>query len=137
MVKKKWSLITQFSSPIIHHLKYIISFGTITQYFSTICGSHTCILYSFYFYFFFSSAHNPNSLNLVRKKKEEGRIEDQTSEKKKKGKKKTEPRRRKKKNKSKVKKCGCGFLHMCLITKILLSYELWKLKTVKMCFQFP
>ena len=27
--------------------------------------------------------------------------------------------------------------HVCLITKIPLSYELWKLKIVKMCFQFP
>ena len=27
--------------------------------------------------------------------------------------------------------------HMCLITKMPLSYELWKLKTTKRCFQFP
>ena len=27
--------------------------------------------------------------------------------------------------------------HVCLITKMLLSYELWKLKTAKRCFQFP
>ena len=27
--------------------------------------------------------------------------------------------------------------HVCLITKMPLSYELWKLKTAKRCFQFP
>ena len=30
-----------------------------------------------------------------------------------------------------------GSLHVVLFTEMLLSYELWKLKTVKMCFQFP
>ena len=44
---------------------------------------------------------------------------------------------RNKKKESKVKSYGCGSLHVCLITKMPLSYELWKLKTVKMCFQFP
>ena len=27
--------------------------------------------------------------------------------------------------------------HVVLFTEMSLSYELWKLKTVKMCFQFP
>ena len=27
--------------------------------------------------------------------------------------------------------------YVCLITILLLSYELWKLKTAKMSFQFP
>ena len=27
--------------------------------------------------------------------------------------------------------------HVCLISKMSLSYELWKLKTAKSCFQFP
>ena len=30
-----------------------------------------------------------------------------------------------------------GSLHVCLITKMPLKIELWKLKTAKMCFQFP
>ena len=30
-----------------------------------------------------------------------------------------------------------GSLHVCLITKIPLETELWKLKTHFMCFQFP
>ena len=59
--------------------------------------------------------------------------------KKKRKKKKNECRRRKelKKKESKVKSYGCESLYVCLITKMSLNYELWKLKTVKMCFQFP
>ena len=30
----------------------------------------------------------------------------------------------------------CGSPFVCLITILSLSYELWKLKTAKMCFQF-
>ena len=45
--------------------------------------------------------------------------------------------RKKKKEESNVKSYGCGSFHVCLITKMPLSYELWKLKTIKMCFQFP
>ena len=30
-----------------------------------------------------------------------------------------------------------GSLYVCLITKMPLKIELWKLKTAKMCFQFP
>ena len=66
------------------------------------------------------------------KKKKERRIEDQTSEKK-----KDQTQRRKEKKKSKVKSCGYESLYVCLITKMSLSYELWKLKIAKMCFQFP
>ena len=51
-----------------------------------------------------------------------------------------EKKGKKKKRKKKRKKCGWYCLwvpHVCLITKMSLSYELWKLKTAKMCFQFP
>ena len=45
------------------------------------------------------------------------------------------------KKKSKVvKSCGWYCLrvpYVYLITKMTLSYELWKLKIAKMCFQFP
>ena len=67
---------------------------------------------------------------------------------------KTEPVRKKKEKKNKnqtanpgkkeevkvVKSCDWYCLwvpHVCLITKIPLSYELWKLKIAKSCFQFP
>ena len=75
---KKWSLITQFSSPITHHSVFITHHSSlktphpvwhhhsfvITQYFSTICGPHTCTLCSFYFFFFFPfNSRYPNSPN--------------------------------------------------------------------------
>ena len=37
--------------------------------------------------------------------------------------------RRKEKKKSKVKIYSCGFLYVCLITKMSLSYELWVMET--------
>ena len=56
----------------------------------------------------------------------------------------TEPRRRKKNGEERKKKRSKGaadltsrFLHVCLITKMSLKTELSKLKTTKMCFQFP
>ena len=48
-----------------------------------------------------------------------------------------EERKVEKKGGKMVKSCGCGSLQVCLFTKMSLSYELWKLKIVKMCFQFP
>ena len=67
MVLKKWSFITQFSSPITHHSVFITHNSSlktphlvwhhhsfvITQYFSIICRPHTCTSCSFYFFFFF------------------------------------------------------------------------------------
>ena len=43
---------------------------------------------------------------------------------------------RNKKKRVKGQKLRLWSLYVCLITKMSLSYELWKLKTVKMCFQF-
>ena len=55
-------------------------------------------------------------------------------------KKKTEQPRRKGKKSQKWSKVAvvtvCGSPFVCLITILSLSYELWKLKTAKMCFQF-
>ena len=65
-------------------------------------------------------------------------------EEKRKEKKRREPNsqpRKKEKEKSNVgKSCGWYCLqvpHVCLVTNMPLSYELWKLKPAKMCFQFP
>ena len=56
---------------------------------------------------------------------------DRTSERKEKN---------KKKKSQKWSKVAAGYYlwvpYMCLITILPLSYELWKLKTTKMCFQF-
>ena len=58
-------------------------------------------------------------------------------EEKKKPVKKTEPVRKKKKKKVNWSKDAAEWVpHVCLITKMLLNYELWKLKTTKKCFQF-
>ena len=125
------SLITQFSSLITHYLKYPTPFDIVTylsslNIFQLFVGPIPVPCAAFTFFFFFPSTPS-TQINQIqwekKKKKEEGRIEDRTSEKKKK--------------ESKVKRCSCGSLHVCLITKMPLSYELWKLKTAKMCFQFP
>ena len=91
----------------------------------------------------------PNSPNLVKKKKKKKREKKprtgRSERKKKKEKKKKnrtanqeKKRRRKSQKWSKVATGYCLWVpYMCLITILLLSYELWKLKTAKMCFQFP
>ena len=52
-------------------------------------------------------------------------------------KKPSSPNPMKKKKKSKSKVAASGSLGICLIMKMPLKTELWKLKTAKMCFQFP
>ena len=65
-----------------------------------------------------------------RKKKEKKKKKNRTA--KKKGKKK------KSQKWSKVAAdTVCGSPFVCLITILPMSDELWKLKTAKMCFQFP
>ena len=66
-------------------------------------------------------------------------MKKEEEEKKKKKKRTEQPTQEKKKSKV-VKSYGWYCLrvpHVCLITKMPLSYKLWKLKTAKMCFQFP
>ena len=51
---------------------------------------------------------------------------------------KIEPVRKKKKKKVSWSKGVAEWVsHVCLITKMLLNYELWKLKAAKRRFQFP
>ena len=53
-------------------------------------------------------------------------------------KKKTNSQRQPRKKKSKGgQNLRLWVPYVCLITILLLSYELWKLKTAKSCFQFP
>ena len=59
-----------------------------------------------------------------KKRKEERTIEEQW-------------RRKKKKGSKGAADLTSGSLNACLITKMPLKTELWKLKTAKMCFQFP
>ena len=74
-----------------------------------------------------------------KKKKKNQRQPRKRKEKKKKKKKRANAQpRKKKKKKSKVgQKLRLWVPYVCLITILPLSYELWKLKTAKSCFQFP
>ena len=100
---KKWSLITQFSSPITHHLKHLTLFDTITHLsllniFQLFVGPIPVPCAAFTFLSFFPLQPPVPKLtepSEKKKKKKRGRTEDRTSEKKKRKKKKTEPRRRK------------------------------------------
>ena len=103
---------------------------------------------------FFFCFQYPNSPKLIKKKpelktepmkkKNHNRL-NQWKKKKKKEKKKrrepnSQPRKKEKEKLNVVKSCGwfcLRVLHVCLITKMPLSYELWKLKTAFGCFQFP
>ena len=118
------------------------------------------------FFFFFLVPRNPNQKGKKTKKKPRSpkpggkkqkrrmkNTQDQTQEKKQKKSKNTQDRTQKeigrhlRPNPGKKKKkvdWSKGALsydqqvpHMCLITKMPLNYELQKLKTTKMCFQFP
>ena len=47
-------------------------------------------------------------------------------------------KKEKKKDGQKLRlKSDSGSLHVVLFMEMPLNYELWKLKTAKMCFQFP
>ena len=72
---------------------------------------------------------NPEQIERVKEEEEEKRRRTEQPTQEKKGKKK-------KKSKGTVEHC-LWVPHMCVITILSLSYELWKLKTAKMCFQFP
>ena len=136
--------------PFFHHsisvthnlsLKIPYPFGTITHLsslniFHTVCGPHTC--HSVHFFFFFSEKKK-------KKKREKPILEGRRrshlvwKEKEKKEDKETHAlnlmKKKRKKDGQKLRlKSNNGSLHVVLFTEMLLSYELWKLKTAKMCF---
>ena len=115
--------ITQFSSLITHHFKnYTYLAPSINFYhsiFFTLFVGPITVTHCRLFFFF--------SLEKI--------LTEPTK------KKKGQPGEERKKKKSKVVK-SCGWVlfvgsYVCLIIILLLSYELWKLKTIKSCFQFP
>ena len=130
---KETKALFRFSFFITHHssLKIPYPFGTITHLsslniFHTVCGPQTC--HSMQFFFFFFNPQYPNSPNSVKKKEKKKERKNPVSER----------RNPMKKNGSKgAADLTSGSLHVCLIRKIPLKTELWKLKTAKMCFQFP
>ena len=101
---KKWSLITQFLSPITHHSSLKTPHPVwhhhsfiITQYFSTICGPYTCTCAAFtlFFFFFFPSTPTTQTHRTSEKKKKKNK----NKKKKKKMKKPRNPKEGKKKKK--------------------------------------
>ena len=101
------SLITHNSSLNFSHLFGIITQFSLLNIIHTICGPMPVTRCSFFFWFLFSVT----KLTLAKKKKKEN-----------------QPRKKKKKLKV-VKSYGWYCLripHVCLITKMPLSYELWK-----------
>ena len=74
-----------------------------------------------------------------RKKKKEKKREknEQPTLTQKEKEKKKRPTQEKEKKKKGGQKLRLWVSYVCLITILPLSYELWKLKTAKSCFQFP
>ena len=99
---KKWSLITQFSSPITHHSSLKTPHPVwhhhsfiITEYFSTICGPYTCNCVAFtLFFFFFPSISNTQTHRTSEKNKKEEEEDEETQ--------KPERRKEKKKKRRKI-----------------------------------
>ena len=127
--------ITHHSSLITHHsffhthLAISLLFSSL-NFFTLFMGLTPISQYSVFFLFFiflflfFFSVPNSPKLILKKKKKLNG-----------------QPRKRKEKKRKKKKSKGgqklrLWILYVCLITILPLSYELWKLKTAKSCFQF-
>ena len=116
------SLVTRHLSLITHHssLNFSHPFGIITQFpslniFHTICGPIPISQCNFFFsfllflsFFFFSVPKLTEAKNKLKKKKSKG-----------------------------GQKLRLWVPYVCLIIILPLSYELWKLKTAKSCFQFP
>ena len=130
--KLRGCLASFFLSLNFHHssLNFSHTFGIITQFpslniFHTICEPHTYHSVQLLFFFPLPSKQKPEQ----EKKKEGGRHL------------KPNPKKKKKKKRVDRSKCATELWlvspYVCLITKMSLSYELWKLKTAKMCFQFP
>ena len=69
------------------------------------------------------------------KRKKKKRKEERTTEEQ--WRKKKSGEERKKKWSKGAADLTSGSLNVCLITKMPLKTELWKLKTAKMCFKFP
>ena len=111
------SLNFRYSSLITHHFKYYTRLAPSLNFHHSIS-----------FTLFVDPIPRQNQWKKTQKKKEKKPRTNQSKRKKKKKKVKSGQKLRL------VTVCGSP---MCLITILSLSYELWKLKTAKMCFQFP
>ena len=126
------SLITLNNTPVWHHHSNFHHSIFFTLFVGPISVTH-CRLF-----FFLPKLTEPSE----KKKPEQTEVKEirRRRRRKEKEKKNRTPKKKGKKKSTVVKSCGwycCGSLFVCLITILPLSYELWKLKTAKMCFQFP
>ena len=141
------SLITLNTIPVWHH--HSIS---ITQYFLHYLWAPYPSLIAGFFFPPVPKLTEPSGKKKKKKKKPKTNRSERKKKKKKKKKKKekrkkepnSQPREEKKKKRKKSQKWSkvaaryCLWVsYVCLIIILPLSYELWKLKTAKMCFQFP
>ena len=134
-------MVTQLSSLITRHLKYHVCLApSLTShhsiFFTLFVGpiSVTSAAFSFFIFSFLFSVPKLTESSEKKKKKKKNQ-----PRKKKINNRTTNPE--KKKNEKKESKSGQKLRqwvpYVCLITILPLSYELWKLKTAKSCFQFP
>ena len=115
------SLITLNTTSVWHH--HLIS---ITQYFSHYLWAPYLSVQLFFFFFPIPKLTEPSEKKKKKKKKKESNSQP------------GEERKKKSQKWSKVAARYCLWVpYVCLITILSLSYELWKLKTAKKCFQFP
>ena len=129
LANKKWSLNFLHSSLITHFFTLIWQHHF---YFHHLIFSHYLwVLHLSAGTFFFSSTQ----LTEANKKKNWTTNPGKEKEKKKKTNKQPTPTQKKKKSKS-GQKLRLWVPYMCLITILLLSYELWKLKIAKVVFSF-
>ena len=145
-----WMAFFHHSISITHHFKIPHLFGTITQYFS----HYLWVLYLslgatfFFFQYHWTQWKKKEKKKEKRKKKKEkkpkleGRRRSHLVWKEKEKKEDEETHApnpvKKKRDGQKLRlKSDSESLHVMLFTEMPLSYELWKLKTAKMCFQFP
>ena len=142
------SLNFHHSSFIIHHLKYYICLAPSlishhSIFFTLFVGPIPVTRYNF---FFFSI---PKFTEPSEKKKKNPKQTEPVKERRRKiiiiiiiiTEQPTRRIKEKKKKSQKWSKVAAGYYlwvpYVCLITILSLSYELWKLKTTKICFQFP
>ena len=124
--------ITQFPSLITHHFKYYTHLAPSLNFhhsiFFTLFVSPIPVGAAFFFSFFLFSSTQTYITYLKKKKRKKKEPNNQPGE----------ERKKKSQKWSKVVARYCLWVpYVCLITILSLSYELWKLKTAKMCFQFP
>ena len=115
--------------PTDSRLKFKPSFNTELR---PIQATHPFSPVSWFFLFLFYFMGLRWERRKGRKKRKKERLNERTE----KEERKVEKKKKEKKNESKSKVMAGRSLGVCLITKISLKTELWKLKTPKMCFQF-